>query len=278
VLGPSHTYYLPGCALTTFQHYATPFGDLEVDEEVISELRKTGEFSKMPRSNDVEEHSLEMHLPYLWKRLEQTHSGDKEKFPPIVPILVGSNEGEDEKLYGRILLPYLQDSTNAFIISSDFCHWGSHFRYQVYFSKAAAERRKEKMEAMAADKKEAKKADTVAVDPATGAILVSVTKTPRGAGDEQIHESIAKLDKQAMDAIETGVHDNFVENLQLTGNTVCGRHPIGVMMAALEELNQTIEEQENKAIFKFVQYRRSNDEVTQARESSVSYASAYAIA
>ncbi|KXX74573.1 Protein MEMO1 [Madurella mycetomatis] len=36
VLGPSHTYYLRGCALTTFDKYATPFGDLIVDKATTS--------------------------------------------------------------------------------------------------------------------------------------------------------------------------------------------------------------------------------------------------
>lgn len=39
---------------------------------------------------------------------------------------------EQEKLYGDILAPYLNDPQNLFVISSDFCHWGSRFRYTYY--------------------------------------------------------------------------------------------------------------------------------------------------
>jgi hypothetical protein len=34
-----------------------------------------------------------------------------------------------EARYGALLAPYLSDPANLFIISSDFCHWGSRFRY-----------------------------------------------------------------------------------------------------------------------------------------------------
>jgi predicted class III extradiol MEMO1 family dioxygenase len=34
--------------------------------------------------------------------------------------------------YGRILAPYLNDTVNFFVISSDFCHWGARFGYQLY--------------------------------------------------------------------------------------------------------------------------------------------------
>jgi predicted class III extradiol MEMO1 family dioxygenase len=34
-----------------------------------------------------------------------------------------------EARYGALLSPYLSDPANLFIISSDFCHWGSRFRY-----------------------------------------------------------------------------------------------------------------------------------------------------
>lgn len=53
------------------------------------------------------------------------------------------------------------------------------------------------------------------------------------------------------------------------GNTVCGRHPIGVIMAAMEEIR-------TEGKFRFVRYERSS-EVRTVSESSVSYASAFAV-
>lgn len=76
-----------------------------------------------------------------------------------------------------------------------------------------------------------------------------------------------------MGACESGLHKEWLDVLKETGNTVCGRHPIGVVMAGLEELEG---KECGKGMFKFVRYERSS-EVTKVSESSVSYASAFAV-
>lgn len=86
-----------------------------------------------------------------------------------------------------------------------------------------------------------------------------------------IHESITLLDRRAMDAIESGRHDEFAAYLKKTRNTVCGRHPIGVLMGALE-----IDEDRVAGRFKFVRYEQSS-ECTTTADSSVSYASGYCV-
>lgn len=91
-----------------------------------------------------------------------------------------------------------------------------------------------------------------------------------------------------MRAVESGSHDAFLANLRETGNTVCGRHPIGVVMAALEVLSsgegaagkdrgeELGEGRVAKGRFKFVRYEQSSECVS-VRDSSVSYASAFAV-
>lgn len=37
-----------------------------------------------------------------------------------------------EAAYGALLAPYLDDPSNLFVISSDFCHWGMRFNYTHY--------------------------------------------------------------------------------------------------------------------------------------------------
>lgn len=37
-----------------------------------------------------------------------------------------------EERFGEILAPYLEDSQNFFVISSDFCHWGLRFSYTFF--------------------------------------------------------------------------------------------------------------------------------------------------
>ncbi|KAG1363982.1 protein MEMO1 [Cocos nucifera] len=125
LLGPSHHYYTPRCALTRAIVYSTPVGDLPIDLEVNEELRATGKFELMDLHVDEAEHSMEMHLPYIAK----VFHGYPVK---IVPILVGALNSENEAMYGRLLAKYVDDPKNFFSVSSDFCHWGSRFNYTYY--------------------------------------------------------------------------------------------------------------------------------------------------
>jgi AmmeMemoRadiSam system protein B len=76
-----------------------------------------------------------------------------------------------------------------------------------------------------------------------------------------------------MDAVESGFHRDFLAQLRETGNTVCGRHPIGLFMAAVEQAEGL---NDGRGQFKFVRYERSSL-VEGVRDSSVSYASAFAV-
>ncbi|KAL5616308.1 hypothetical protein FOBRF1_005056 [Fusarium oxysporum] len=244
VLGPSHTYYLEGCAATTFGRYATPFGDLEIDQELVRELQDALEMETMPKRREIQEHSLEMHMPYLYLRCQESFDSP-DKFPKIVPVLVGSNNGDEENVIGRALLPYLRDPENAFIISSDFCHWGPYFNYLPYSpTKSPSD-------------------------------LTHLRKDDPRPNGPPIHETIRVIDEAAMDAVESGVHADFLATLRQTHNSVCGRHPIGVMMAALEQLRKQ-PEYEDKGRFRILKYDRSNL-VDVPNDSSVSYVSAYAV-
>ena len=45
----------------------------------------------------------------------------------VVPILVGAVNADNEAMYGHLLSKYVDDPTNFFSVSSDFCHWGSRY-------------------------------------------------------------------------------------------------------------------------------------------------------
>ena len=79
----------------------------------------------MNQKVDENEHSLEMHIPYIKKMFEN------HEFK-LVPIMVGSIEADKEQEYGKKLAKYLDDEKTLFVISSDFCHWGSNFDYYPY--------------------------------------------------------------------------------------------------------------------------------------------------
>jgi MEMO1 family protein len=65
-------------------------------------------------------------------------------------------------------------------------------------------------------------------------------------------------------------HLLFAEYLARTKNTICGQHPIGVLLGALSE----IEDRGRAPKLKWVRYDRSSLCFT-IKDSSVSYASAY---
>jgi AmmeMemoRadiSam system protein B len=125
VLGPSHHAYFSRCGLSRLAEYETPLQNLRVDREITEALHKTGQFDYLSQDVEEAEHSLEMHLPYIAKIM-----GNREF--TIIPIMVGSVSKEDEEMYGKLLAPYLLQEGVAFVVSSDFCHWGKRFSYTPY--------------------------------------------------------------------------------------------------------------------------------------------------
>ncbi|KAL8778252.1 MAG: hypothetical protein Q9213_007504 [Squamulea squamosa] len=201
-----------------------------------------------------------MHLPYIHHLLSSLHnpSTSSKTLPGLVPILIGSTTPSSERKYGALLAPYLVSPENIFIISSDFCHWGLRFNYTYYLPSSSSSSSSEGI-----------------------SLSAKTHKSPPSS--PAIHESIGKLDHACMSAIESGSHEAFLKVLRETGNTVCGRHPIGVVMAGLEvlrrergEMGEREEEGDKKGRFRFVRYERSS-EVERVGESSVSYASAFAV-
>lgn len=70
ILGPSHHVRLRKCALSICKKYATPLYDLKIDSQINAELEATKEFQWMDMKTDEDEHSIEMHLPYIAKIME----------------------------------------------------------------------------------------------------------------------------------------------------------------------------------------------------------------
>ncbi|KAL4891792.1 MEMO1 family [Aspergillus ambiguus] len=285
VLGPSHHHYLSTLALPELTSYSTPLSDdpLPLDTELINTLLSTKatrsngssvSFTTMSRSIDEDEHSIELHLPYI-HRLLQLQYPDKptSQYPPLVPIMVGSTSASTENAFGTLLAPYLEDPANAFVISSDFCHWGSRFRYTYYVPQAPKPGPRLPLSAH-----DLPQPSDEAEDVEEKLEMVSAGQSlQRGdrisSREPAIHESISAFDIATMAAITTGITSKFLDILQKTGNTVCGRHPIGVMMAAIENITSQAESKKGK--FHFIRYERSSDAID-VTDSSVSYVSAVA--
>ncbi|KAJ1506801.1 hypothetical protein HMI56_000431 [Coelomomyces lativittatus] len=68
LLGPTHHEFIDGCALSQCDVFETPLGSFEAAD--LTEFNKSGLFSPLSMKADEKEHSLEMQLPYLYKRFK----------------------------------------------------------------------------------------------------------------------------------------------------------------------------------------------------------------
>ncbi len=117
LLGPSHHEWLDGASVNVAaDYYATPLGQVKVDHETAQALTEADSvFSYRPAAHD-REHCLEVQLPFLQRRLGQ------DKVPPIVPIIISTNDYSKLQRIAEVLRPYLTEE-NLFIVSSDFSHY-----------------------------------------------------------------------------------------------------------------------------------------------------------
>src|SRR5512144_1202567 len=64
LLGPSQRVGFRGLAISQMDAFATPLGDIPLDHEAIAQLRDLPYVGFLERAH-VQEHSLEVHLPFL---------------------------------------------------------------------------------------------------------------------------------------------------------------------------------------------------------------------
>lgn len=168
---------------------------------------------------DEDEHSLEMQYPYIrhvWKKYVRT--SHKSLDVRVVPLLVGSLSPRMAERYAQILEPYAVDPATMFVVSSDFCHWGMRFRYTRYQA-----------------------------GPSEEPVMVDTLTPPDVFSKQPIYASITDLDSEAMSILSFSYNtaamasQNFREYIQRTRNTICGKHPILLiltLMALLEKHGQ----------------------------------------
>ena len=118
LLGPSHHEWLDGASVNSeADYYATPLGQVKVDREMAQQLIDADSVFTYKPSAHESEHCLEVQLPFLQRRFEEV--------PPIVPIIISTNDYHKLKRMAEILKPYFTDE-NLFVISSDFSHYPTY--------------------------------------------------------------------------------------------------------------------------------------------------------
>ena len=120
LLGPSHHVFVDSLAVSEAGSCETPLGALAVDGEAVARLRGAERLSMRAWGA---EHSLELHMPFLRRALDRSGNGGAL----LLPVLVGAG-GEAE---AEALAPFW-NARSLFVVSTDFCHWGSRFGFAPY--------------------------------------------------------------------------------------------------------------------------------------------------
>ena len=118
IMGPSHYFPFRGVAVSGEDMYETPMGKVEVDKKITDDLYGQPLFEG-PRNAEIQEHSLEMQLPFLQVVLDDFK---------IVPLVVGDVSGSEYEDIAREI-KRVADENTLIIASSDFTHYGGRFGY-----------------------------------------------------------------------------------------------------------------------------------------------------
>ncbi len=130
VIAPSHRIPFQGIAMSEFDTYRTPLGDIPVDLDSVSNIAGTGnDYIAYMSDAHEREHSLEVQLPLL-----QHFVGDFE----LIPIINGLIDEASARHIATVLKDWWREDI-LWVISSDFTHYGHSFNY-VPFSKNIKER------------------------------------------------------------------------------------------------------------------------------------------
>ena len=118
MLGPSHHEWLDGASVNSeADYYATPLGNVKVDTETAKKLTEADSVFSYKAAAHAQEHCLEVQLPFLQRRFKEV--------PPIVPIIISTNDYSKLKRMAEVLKPYFTEE-NLFVVSSDFSHYPSY--------------------------------------------------------------------------------------------------------------------------------------------------------
>ena len=117
IIGSSHIMSFNGASVYSSGDFITPLGKIKVNTEIASELIKQNKVFEFPNTAHIQEHSIEVQLPFIQYYFKNT--------PPIVPIIIGADNEKTIKQIAEALRPWFT-SENLFLISSDFSHYPSY--------------------------------------------------------------------------------------------------------------------------------------------------------
>lgn len=114
LFGPSHRVAFNGLAVPKNDIFETPLGNIKIDQENIKLIKDFPQISISDEAH-AQEHSLEVHLPFLQKIF-----GDNFE---LTPIVVGSSNAVE---IGEIIEKLWGDEETLIVISTDLSHFHSY--------------------------------------------------------------------------------------------------------------------------------------------------------
>ncbi|MDP1716418.1 MAG: AmmeMemoRadiSam system protein B [Anaerolineales bacterium] len=114
ILSPFHNYSTHALITTSHQAYATPLGNIEVDQPALAELQKKLDIPIAPIPND-KEHALEIELPFLQRVLKNDFK--------LLPLMLRAQEEELAKKLGAALAHTLKKKNAVIVASTDLSHF-----------------------------------------------------------------------------------------------------------------------------------------------------------
>jgi len=118
LLGPSHRVYVRGFAFTDATHYNTPLGKVPLDTTAFAHA-STLSHVQILNAAHAEEHSLEVHLPFLQLTLDAFN---------LIPIVVGEASAAE---VASVLDLFWGGAETLIVISTDLSHFENYANAQT---------------------------------------------------------------------------------------------------------------------------------------------------
>ncbi|GJL81413.1 MAG: MEMO1 family protein [marine bacterium B5-7] len=113
LLGPAHRVYTRGVAVPSVDSFMTPLGEIRLDRDAINRLENHFDFIVASDESHADEHSLEVHLPFIKSMLGEFR---------LVPLVVGDI---DPARLVPLMDDILKEDDALLIVSSDLSHYHS---------------------------------------------------------------------------------------------------------------------------------------------------------
>ncbi len=112
IIAPAHYIGFKGIALSSFEKWATPLGEIELNQEINRKIAENFDAEFFDESFK-QEHSIEVQLPFVQTLIKDAR---------IIPILTNNT---DYKEITRLIAHFWDEEDNVFVVSSDLSHFHS---------------------------------------------------------------------------------------------------------------------------------------------------------